>query len=286
MMWPLSRTTTPTTIDDTESMHTEIENLRKELELKSETLSLYQADMVKYVALFEEKEKVDLHNQQLRLRIQNLENNEVFAQMSEELQDAKHECLALHMEHNSYHERVDILERREKCAKYFLRREVTLRCRMQGCFTTWKVMARTARDALEQDQRPADPHTGPPDTSTRRERLAVGLSANRHAAGAISITRWRHNHTLKSVSISVAWHKWRSHYHQHWGHVEARLRGKGASAPQLPVYPESIGYGEGEAWTELEEAVTSLASSLPQRAKGGMSTSVGSPLTRMRPRIF
>mmetsp|Transcript_61516 Transcript_61516/g.168969 ORF Transcript_61516/g.168969 Transcript_61516/m.168969 type:complete len:81 (+) Transcript_61516:194-436(+) len=58
MMWPLSRTTTPTTIDDTESMHTEIENLRKELELKSETLSLYQADMVKYVALFEEKEKV------------------------------------------------------------------------------------------------------------------------------------------------------------------------------------------------------------------------------------
>jgi len=31
---------------------------QQQAELKSETLSLYQADMVKYVALFEEKEKV------------------------------------------------------------------------------------------------------------------------------------------------------------------------------------------------------------------------------------
>lgn len=212
-------------------------------------------------------------NQQLRQRIRDLENNEAFAQMSEELEDAKHECLALSSYNNNTQQRVDILERSVLCAQYFLRYEVALRRRMQKCFTTWVMVSRPAasrQDARLQDRRSADPHTGPPNTNINSEpRVAAGPVVNRHAAGAISITRWRHNHTLKSVSVSVAWHKWRSHFHRHWAHGEVRrLRGEGdAASLQRSAQPESIAFEEeGGAWRELEEAVAGLGD-LCQKAK-------------------
>eukprot|EP00619_Florenciella_sp_RCC1007_P013937 CAMPEP_0205935984 /NCGR_PEP_ID=MMETSP1325-20131115/40362_1 /ASSEMBLY_ACC=CAM_ASM_000708 /TAXON_ID=236786 /ORGANISM="Florenciella sp., Strain RCC1007" /LENGTH=69 /DNA_ID=CAMNT_0053306103 /DNA_START=59 /DNA_END=265 /DNA_ORIENTATION=- len=68
---------------------------------------------------------------------------------------------------------------------------------------------------------------------------------------------------MKGVSLSVAWHKWRSHYHTHWCQSEMR-RLRAVDKPTHFPQREQPGPGEvGDvAFAELEDAVRSLAEDL------------------------
>lgn len=227
-MWPLNTRAT-SELSDEESLHTEVVSLRRELEMKTEELSILEEELelfrgvvknsvIEKQELFEQKEELGEVSNSLRQRVKQLESADHILSLHDQLQDAKEEIQAIREYNVELTDKSDHLERGLGFLHLLTRKDATRKRRAMFVWLkyTGHAVDKTA-DALSTF---ANPDHQPKFAAFIADRLVL----------------WG---ARRGATISRAWHKWNQ-------------------AVEAANFATTL-IREPGPWTELESAIQGLA---------------------------